>query len=286
MCGPIQVLSRKKTVKPTACDQWVRPDLSNLLRAKRLGVQALRKSYVIALLGTWILSAASIPCASADLNLEDGERGYVVLPHCNAADRYFEWTGRGWRQSACVASRPEVTKPSSSQNISRSVDTSPDQPSAARPPASVDPAPARSQPTPPVPLARSRDATSAAQTMPPNRDINLGSSDSSGYLILGLIILSMIGIVSIVGSVPGIARTIDRMFVPRVPSNDPHAQWEGPFGERASSIWPNTSVAEYRREIAALLAIKEQLDAQLEEARAIIREQRAQTKHQQKEKTK
>lgn len=96
---------------------------------------------------------------------------------------------------------------------------------------------------------------------------------------LVLVVLATVGVFSIMASVPRLVRAIDRLFEPTAADQKVGAAQNDPFAFAASS--PEMSVEDVRREIETLRAMKEQLDAQAEAARAAVRQARAQ--HQQKE---
>lgn len=113
---------------------------------------------------------------------------------------------------------------------------------------------------------------------PAQAPVQKGSdADASGYLIpLALAVLATIGLLSIIGSVPRLVRAIDRLFQPTV--TDQQAD-DDPF--EPAGTHPDKSVEEYRLEVKAMRAMKEELVAQAEAARAALREQRAQAQDQQ-----
>jgi hypothetical protein len=122
--------------------------------------------------------------------------------------------------------------------------------------------------------------TSLKPAVPPPAHQPKVPIDPSGpsYLVYaGLIVLAMIGVFSVMASVPRLVRAIDRLFEPTVADQTLGAAQSDPFAFATSS--PEMSVEDVRREIETLRAMKEQLDAQAEAARAAVREARAQ--HQQ-----
>ena len=107
------------------------------------------------------------------------------------------------------------------------------------------------------------------------------ATEDHSYLIpLLLIVLAMIGLLWIIGSLPRLARGIDRLFEP----STGEASREEPVFIHINDAPPVDAPApSHESEVAAMRAMKEQLEAQAAAARAAIEEALARANKDQKE---
>lgn len=131
---------------------------------------------------------------------------------------------------------------------------------------------------------RPRDArplvTTPGSGAAPTASAKGAPTDDRGYLIpLLLVILAMIGLLWIIGSLPRLARAVDRFFEP----STGEASADAPVVVQVGDSAAETSAANHENEISAMRAMKEQLEAQAAAARAAIEEALARANKDQKE---
>lgn len=121
--------------------------------------------------------------------------------------------------------------------------------------------------------------SAAASASAPAEPASKVTAEDRGYLIpLLVVILAMIGVFSVFGSLPRLARTIDRLFEPATGEATADEPAVVHLGESASEASP----VNHHDEIAAMRAMKEELEAQAAAARAAIEEALARANHDQK----